>query len=174
MVLIGTQAPRGTTKEGTMGETTTTDKTTSTPAVWLGQFIYLDNETFVHLGRSKEDAFQALADNAQLPVEEGQSVADLVDDRFGGSDLVSYNVLPVDSTDLDGHEGPAWLAQLIRWDGGTFVHVCRSEDDAYRAIVDQEDLVVGEGQTAKQVVKDELADSGEVIYVVAPADSTDL
>lgn len=182
MFIEGT-ARKGHTKEDTMGMSndTTASKATSTPAptaggdqMWLGQFIYLDGETFVHICRSKEDAFQALADQEELTPGEGQTVEELIDDRFAESDLISFNVLPVDSSNLESVGEQMWLAQLIRWDGANFVHVCRSKEDAYQVLADQEDLAVGEGQTAEQVVADELEDSGEVIYVVAPADSTNL
>ena len=155
------------------GQATTTDASDQ-GQLWLGQFIYLDGEAFVHICRSKADAYRALAEQADLTAEDGQTVAELIEDHFGESDLTSYNVLPVDSTDLDADGDDLWLAQLLRWDGGVFVHLCRSEESAYQAVADQEDLTVGEGQTAKTVVDHELEDSGEVNYVVARVDSTNL
>lgn len=156
--------------------TTTAGNTTPTPAagMWLGQFVYLDGETFVHICHSKEQAYQALANQAGLEIGEGQTAAEIVEDLFGESDLTSYNVLPLDSANLEGDGDKLWLAQLIRWDGTNFVHVCRSEEQAYQAISDQEDLTVGEGQTAKEVVDHELEDSGEVNYIVAQVNSTNL
>ncbi|PZT90868.1 MAG: hypothetical protein DI630_30215 [Gordonia sp. (in: high G+C Gram-positive bacteria)] len=161
--------------------TTTAGKTTSTPApaadrddLYLAQFIHLDGGTFVHVCRSKDEAYQALADQEGLAVGEGQTAAEIVEDLFGDSDLTSYNVLPVDSTNLESGGGEMWLGQFIHLDGSTFVHVCRSKEQAYQALADQEGLDIGEGEAAEQAVCYEYEDSGDTTYVVAPVDSTNL
>ena len=58
-----------------------------------------------------------------------------------------------------GKHDQLWLAQFIHLDGSTFVHICRSKAEAYQALVDQEGLEIGEGETAEAVIDDRFGDS---------------
>lgn len=68
--------------------------------LWLGQFIYEDGSTFVHICRSEDAAFQALAGAAGLEIGEGQTAEQTVGDHFDESYEVTYLVTAADSINL--------------------------------------------------------------------------
>lgn len=68
--------------------------------LWLAQYIYLDGDTWVHIAQSREAAFAALATWENLTIHEGRTAEDVVDESFGDSEMVSYNVCEVNSIDL--------------------------------------------------------------------------
>lgn len=156
----------------TIERPTTQPRTVTDDHLWLGQFIYLDDDTYVHISRSKEQAYRALADQGELTTTNGEAVEQAVRDQYGDSDMVDVNVLPVDSTELGGDRDGLWLAQLIGWDGDTFVHIAGTKERAFRALADREGLTVGQGQSAETVVNDALGDSGETRVIVAPVDGS--
>lgn len=68
--------------------------------LWLAQLTQEDGSNFVHVCRSREDAYTTLAAQAGLQVADGVTAEQAVDDHFGDSEQTSYLIAPVDSTDL--------------------------------------------------------------------------
>lgn len=68
--------------------------------LWLGQFIYLDGSSWVHIAQSRAAAFEALAAKEELEIPAGQTAQQVVEEILGESETTSYNVMPVDSISL--------------------------------------------------------------------------
>lgn len=68
--------------------------------LWLGQFIYLDGSSWVHIAKSCAGAFEALAAKDELEIPAGRTAQQVVEEMLGESETTSYNVMPVDSISL--------------------------------------------------------------------------
>lgn len=66
-----------------------------------------------------------------------------------------------------------WLGQFIFQDGDVYVHICRSRDEAYKALARHQNVEIPDGQTAEEVINDLYGDCEPVIYV-APVNTFQL